>query len=554
MVLRNSSNNPRMRRRQHPTSRKKSSAVSNVKTRLDPTVAKKKLRKGYVYEEVPADVPQSCLLGAHNGCLPSTYSDCGTQTLGSSHLFSALIEKIMNEQADFIAGATPNMPISLPSYVSRRLMFTQQVLLQQSEALDKMYKENTRLERVIKAVVSVVRKFRDEYASDLLCLRDSVKILKREFAFYQEEFVEEANKSMDNIQALKEQFQRKLEDYERKNRLLNARIELHIKEREAAEERADGYLRDIHTRDREVILANKLRDRAERKLKDSLYVANNAKCAHCQISEKMRTHLTSVVAEKTIMLEKCQKECSDLHRRADQADRISQILSKDSEKLRFELNTWKSDAERNLMEISRLKGEGITPRESPLHSNSPTPRIPTGKATPNDYGDRVAFPIPISAIRFSAFLAVSTPSDSTTKEQADTQRLSRPPEAHIMPTPPEEPDSPRLPRERKVECSPKASFFSAPSSSVRHVHPTVVGWRNTPSNELVLRDRSASRLDARAASPPSLIESDKNDVSKHDDVAEEQISRKSRAKEFSGVSDGTKGSHRNGRSSRSKVV
>lgn len=43
-------------------------------------------------------------------------------------------------------------------------------------------------------------------------------------------------------------------------------------------------------------------------------------------------------------------------RRADHADRISQILSKDSEKLRFELNRWKSDAERNITEITRLKG------------------------------------------------------------------------------------------------------------------------------------------------------------------------------------------------------
>ncbi|VDN22623.1 unnamed protein product, partial [Cylicostephanus goldi] len=167
-----------------------------------------------------------------------------------------------------------------------------------------------------------------------------------------------------------------------------ARIDLHVKEKEAIEERADGYLRDISSRDRDVILANKARDRAERKLNDTLYVANNAKCAHCQISDKMRKHLTDVVAEKTVLLEKCQKECLDAKKRAEQSDRISHILSKDSEKLKFELNRWKSDAERNITEISRLKEKRNTSPDEPkkqspsddgpiLKPPPPPPQMPT---------------------------------------------------------------------------------------------------------------------------------------------------------------------------------
>ncbi|KAJ1366380.1 hypothetical protein KIN20_027022 [Parelaphostrongylus tenuis] len=111
---------------------------------------------------------------------------------------------------------------------------------------------------------------------------------------------------MDKIQAVKEQFQRKLEAYEKKNRLLSARVGLLMKEKEAAEELADGCLRD-----RVVMLANKLPDGPERTLKESLYAADNAVCAQCQINEEMRTHLADEVAEKKRLLEKCQKECSD---------------------------------------------------------------------------------------------------------------------------------------------------------------------------------------------------------------------------------------------------
>ncbi|VDM71805.1 unnamed protein product, partial [Strongylus vulgaris] len=252
-------------------------------------------------------------------------------------------------------------------------MITQNLLKRQSEELTQVHDENRRLISLVNLMNSVIKKFRDEYTPELRNLRDAIGVLKREFSFYQEEFVAEAKKSIDNIEAQKNEVQRRIDDVERKNMLLNrdismfsitdnlkqdvfqARIDLHIKEKEAIEERADGYLRDISSRDRDVILANKARDRAERKLNDTLYVANNAKCAHCQISDKMRKHLTDVVAEKTVLLEKCQKECMDAKRRAEQSDRISHILSKDSEKLKFELNRWKSDAERNITEITRLK-------------------------------------------------------------------------------------------------------------------------------------------------------------------------------------------------------
>ncbi|KAJ1366381.1 hypothetical protein KIN20_027022 [Parelaphostrongylus tenuis] len=116
---------------------------------------------------------------------------------------------------------------------------------------------------------------------------------------------------MDKIQAVKEQFQRKLEAYEKKNRLLSARVGLLMKEKEAAEELADGCLRD-----RVVMLANKLPDGPERTLKESLYAADNAVCAQCQINEEMRTHLADEVAEKKRLLEKCQKECSDVRSRS----------------------------------------------------------------------------------------------------------------------------------------------------------------------------------------------------------------------------------------------
>ncbi|KAJ1369651.1 hypothetical protein KIN20_031160 [Parelaphostrongylus tenuis] len=178
---------------------------------VDPSTVKKKLRKGYVYELVPADNPQSCVVDTSvvppSGCLqPTTYRECSTQTMDSSHVFSMLMEELVNDQAGICAGSTSDLPLNLPSHVYRRLIITQQLLMKQSEEMNRVCEENRRLDGTIKSLVSVLRKFRDGYATDLRHLRDSVEVLKREFSFYQDEFVAEANKSVDNIKTLKEQF------------------------------------------------------------------------------------------------------------------------------------------------------------------------------------------------------------------------------------------------------------------------------------------------------------------------------------------------------------
>ncbi|EPB70160.1 hypothetical protein ANCCEY_10750 [Ancylostoma ceylanicum] len=345
---------------------------------------------------------------------------------------------------------------------------------------------------------------KDEYTPELRHLRDAIGVLKREFSFYQDEFVAEAKKSIDNINAQKNEVQRRIDDVERKNRLLNARIDLHVKEKEAVEERADGYLRDISARDRDVILANKARDRAERKLNDTLYVANNAKCAHCQISDKMRKHLTDVVAEKTVLLEKCQKECTDAVRRADHADRISQILSKDSEKLRFELNRWKSDAERNIIEITRLKEE-LRKVGSPSTGGPVTNMIPA-----NQIRAEVLF---VFDVRNSSPEGPAKLLPNSAEESVMRAPLIPP----VMPTPPEEPDSPFtswLPKDRKAEHSPPISFFNSPSVTSRHGGVPPAMRKPHPFNGPVISDRSAGKLDAAGFSPSS-IETNRKSISKN---------------------------------------
>ncbi|CAJ0595629.1 unnamed protein product [Cylicocyclus nassatus] len=116
----------------------------------------------------------------------------------------------------------------------------------------------------------------------------------------------------------------------------------------------------------------------------------------------MRKHLTDVVAEKTVLLEKCQKECLDAKKRAEQSDRISHILSKDNEKLKFELNRWKLDAERNITEISRLKEElrKLTSTVPPNSTYAPQSRIEpqTPKDSPHTTGSLVSHSVSQSPI------------------------------------------------------------------------------------------------------------------------------------------------------------
>ncbi|PIO68374.1 hypothetical protein TELCIR_09842 [Teladorsagia circumcincta] len=176
---------------------------SSDSTKLDLNAAPKKLRKGYVYEVVPVEPPprksldiNSLIVNGHG--LPNT-NECGTQTMGGAHFFSMLIDQLVNGQAGLCAGLSTDEPITLPSYVSRRLMISQQLIKRQSDELNRVQDENKRLHAVANLMNSVIKKFGDEYTSELRRLRDTIEVLKREFSFYQEEFVAEAKKSIDNI-------------------------------------------------------------------------------------------------------------------------------------------------------------------------------------------------------------------------------------------------------------------------------------------------------------------------------------------------------------------
>ncbi|WKY12397.1 hypothetical protein Q1695_003741 [Nippostrongylus brasiliensis] len=514
--------------------------------------APKRLRKGYVYEVVPAAVPPpqsvpSVSAAVVNGYRAPCRSECGTQTMGGSHIFSALIDQFINGQAEKCAGSISETPSTLPSFVSRRLMVSQQLLMRQNDELNRVQEENRRLLDLIKHMNSIIRKFGDEYAPELRHLRDAIGVLKRELLFYQEEFVAEAKKSINNIQAQKEEVQQRIDDAERKHRLLNAsssfflnlyqsvyfiyaKIDLHIKEKEAAEERADGYLREISVRDRDVILANKSKERAERKLNDTLYVANNAKCAHCQISDKMRAHLTDVVAEKTVLLDKCRKECGNEHyplllqRRADHAERISKILSKDSEKLRFELNTWKSDAERNVSEIARLREElKKSTASQQSNSNASPPKAKVEIHTPKQV-HHCDSPV------LSNSDAKSLSSNGTVKtverdEYTNTSPVANakiasnavqtPQVAPMVSTPTDDPHSPFsswLPKGRKVDSSPPVSFFNAPQPSARQPSAQIPSRRPFPFNGPVVADgflgKDVVRTDEKTSERTPILSSE----------------------------------------------
>ncbi|CAJ0595630.1 unnamed protein product [Cylicocyclus nassatus] len=165
--------------------------------------------------------------------MPKTsVDDSATQTLGRTHYFSAMLEQLISSQAELCAGSAVNPPPTLPTHVSRRLMITQNLLKRQSQELQQAHEENKRLVSLVAPMNSVIKKFRDEYTPELRNLHDAIGVLKREFAFYQEEFVIEARKSIDNIAAQKLKVQQRIDDIERKHMLLNARIDLHVKEKE----------------------------------------------------------------------------------------------------------------------------------------------------------------------------------------------------------------------------------------------------------------------------------------------------------------------------------
>ncbi|KAJ1363707.1 hypothetical protein KIN20_023626, partial [Parelaphostrongylus tenuis] len=151
---------------------------------------------------------------------------------------------------------------------------------------------------------------------------------------------------------------------------------------------------------------------------------------------------------------------------------------------------------------------------------------------------------------------MSTSSDSAVKKLVDTHHSNPTPEPPIVRNSPEEPDSLWLPMGQKADSSPEASFSSAPSSSLRHVHATTSARNNIPFNGPVYSDRLTSKLISKAATSPSPLESLKNDFNNHNEVLlEEFIPRQPlEPEEYSGIVSGEiKGTHRSEWSSRSKI-
>uniref|UniRef100_A0A1I7XM67 GRF-type domain-containing protein n=1 Tax=Heterorhabditis bacteriophora TaxID=37862 RepID=A0A1I7XM67_HETBA len=419
-------------------------------------VPAKKLRKGYAYVLEPPESSPTSSTSALGSVLPSRRIDFvrheeWTQTEDDEHIRASLMEQVIENQT---AAMGFDESVKLPSHISRRLLLSQKLIRSQSEQMELLRYENERLKRTVNGMATVTKTFKDGYGSEIRRLRDDVAYLKKELQFYQEEL---------------------------------ALLELRNKEVQSWDERADGYLRDICVRDRAVILANKDRDDAEKKLSDSLFMANNAKCAHCQISDKMRRHMTDEVAEKTMLLEKTQKERNELQRRAENSERIAQILSKENQKLQFELRTWKAEAERTSVELSKIKttlDEGVLSGGSVMqtpHCESTTPQTGTplgellvsnGMCSSTDlYSSDMDKSKKEDSDKSAQLEVLPDECECSRSSSCDTNSLSPTSLSNLPPPPaPPGPFSSWIPKDKKVTTPPPGFYFQSTLASSRPGH------------------------------------------------------------------------------------
>ncbi|PAV91175.1 hypothetical protein WR25_19238 [Diploscapter pachys] len=398
-------------------------------------VPKKKLRKGYVWESIssksdeqktktepvavktePTSTTKKLLKRKHEQTEPvqsqlpkapktvererektrMATKSSGTQTGDADHVASASLQELIQMEASLTCGTTQSgtdnvdmdasNSVKIPGHITRRMLIGKMIVAKQNTKIASLEEENARFREMVCKFREAFFEIKNSHVEAMRHLKDDVIFLKREFQFHHDEMVAECKRSLNATKKEKEDIRRKCEVVQQQNDSLKSLLEIREERVDMERKRADELARQILLKERDQHLAEAERDEANGKLADSLFLANNVKCALCVNSTKMKEILTLQVKEKTIQVQQAMNERNDMRRKLENADKISQILHKDRAKFEYEAKTWKSSYDK-LRSMLAEKQSSADPQSFAPPCVDPTPQplpsTPTSISTPS---------------------------------------------------------------------------------------------------------------------------------------------------------------------------
>ncbi|GMS81325.1 hypothetical protein PENTCL1PPCAC_3500, partial [Pristionchus entomophagus] len=378
---------------QKPSSSSKApppAAVQKPSTSRAPSAAKKP-RKGYQWVEEDEVVPQprpdpvlelARIYAAQNKAdaaiakVVVTRQSFGTQTGDEDHVVQILVDE-MKAKATF-RGLQPSDEIPMSAAISNRLFLTQKLLRSQTTEIKSLRKERDSLRENMMKVSELLEEYKKLFVADTTRLKEDVAVANKELRNYSLEAQNEAHKDIRDIQKIKNDVAKRLDDTDRYRRKVEASLEYQKSVTEEAESLADNYHRMSVELEKKILVAKMEEEDAKTKLNDAIYLTDNAKCTHCKVNERIKVMLTEQLGEKTLSAKNLAKEREDLVKKLENSERIAKIMNKENQQLKFEKSAWESNCHRFRSELLQLKGnkDGLVLASSFPSSSS----IPPGEA------------------------------------------------------------------------------------------------------------------------------------------------------------------------------
>ncbi|GMT11565.1 hypothetical protein PFISCL1PPCAC_2862 [Pristionchus fissidentatus] len=244
----------------------------------------------------------------------------------------------------------------LSGAMSSRLFLTQKTLLKQMKEISQLRSERDGLRETLTKFATTIIGFRGEVMSDFQRLKDDVTVANREMKNFSIEMQNEANKDIRLISKIKEEIAKRIDDTDRYRRKIEASLDYQQALTKEAENQANIYHRASAELEQKIFVAHLEAKDAKEKLDDKIYLTNNAKCAHCQVNDRIKEMMTEQIAEKTLSANNLGKERVMLSKKLENSEKIAAIVSKENQKLKFELKAWESNCHRMKAELQALRG------------------------------------------------------------------------------------------------------------------------------------------------------------------------------------------------------
>uniref|UniRef100_A0A8R1HXV3 Uncharacterized protein n=1 Tax=Caenorhabditis japonica TaxID=281687 RepID=A0A8R1HXV3_CAEJA len=285
-----------------------------------------------------------------------------------------------------------------PLVVRKQFVMMMRTIEEQEVVIKKFSDVQEKYQTAVRKLKEFGRQTRLTYSDNFRLIRADMVERKEEFKAHESEVVSIIKKQKDKYDAFKKELMKKYDEFQLEKEHLEAKIAFLEQEKVYERNRAEFFLRKKDVYELQTNEANETAKTAVKNLNDRLFVAENEKCAHCRISEKLRKQLTAEVAEMTTTSKAAVAQRDEMIEKAGLYEAAAQKLGKDCDTVKYERDSWQAYAVRYQKEVTRLtkvvkeKEKELAERGSEaLTTPKSTPTPISIACTPND-AERVSPP------------------------------------------------------------------------------------------------------------------------------------------------------------------